>query len=383
MLNAVKGPKCAWIFVAIILSFSVSPLDASTPQKINLMFYNTLNLFDNNKDTGKTDWTFLPLGFPGKKEACEKMGGGFYKKQCLETDWTDAHVKLKVLQLRKAISANQKQFVPDILGLCEVENANIVRALAQSMGYDPRAVITTESPDSRGIDVALVYKPSAHLRYVSHKEYPVPLAGSLKKPTRNILEVEFLVGGKHQLFVYVNHWPSQAAPAKARVLPGKMVRKLVDYRIDQNSKTHVIVMGDFNTIPEDRPHPFNNALLHASSPEKKLFDVHSTFMRHPKIPTEIKDSLPPGTYFYSAKNIWNQFDRFFVSPTLFDAQGLDFSVATYRIHNPTFLTRPADGRNWSRNPALRVPFRSDTVTLDPEKAGYSDHFAIKGSLIVN
>lgn len=364
-----------------LFSVTSSPATAA-PNSLNIMFYNVYNLFDNQKDHGKEDWTFLPTGYPRKKQACDAMRNPFYKQQCLETDWTTPHVKLKVSQLRKAVLGSARNGIPDILALCEVENDAIVKAFARTLGYDPRGAITTKSPDKRGIDVALVYRPSANLKYRSHREYKVPLGGALNRPTRNILEVEFIVGGKYQLFVYVNHWPSQGAKAPARVSAAKVVKMVVEKRLEQNPNAHILLTGDFNTIPADRPHPFHDVLMPSQDPNKQLFDVHTTFMRHPKIPGSIKKQVPPGTYFYTRNQTWNLLDRFFVTKSLFDGQGLDFAITSYRINNPRFLTRPWEIRDRSGR-ALKtvlIPLRGNFKTLNPEEAGYSDHFAIKGVL---
>lgn len=368
--------------LGLFASLFASQATVAAPQQIDVMFYNVYNLFDNKKDQGKDDWTWLPSNFPGKNEECRKIPQDHYRKECLETNWTSKHVALKVSQLARAVSLNQRSMVPDILGLCEVENISVVQALAKTLGYDPRGVISTSSPDKRGIDVALIYRPSPILRYRSHKEYKLPISGALTKPTRNILEVEFIVGEKEQLFVYVNHWPSQGAPSPARVLAAKMLRSVIEARVKQNPNANIIATGDFNTIPTDRPHPFHDELLKSNNPMAQLADVHTTFMRHPKIPDDMKKQFPPGTYYYTYGKEWSLLDRFFVNRNMFDGKGLDFAIANYRINNPSFLTRPWELRDGSRR-SIMIPSRPNTKTLDPKNAGYSDHFGIRGTLILN
>jgi hypothetical protein len=201
----------------------------------------------------------------------------------------------------------------------------------------------------------------------------------LVKPTRNILEVEFIVGGKEQLFVYVNHWPSQGAPAPTRVVAAKMLRKVIEARVKQNPNANILATGDFNTIPSDRPHPFFDELLKSQEPKAKLADIHTTFMRHPNIPDDAKKATPPGTYYYTYGKTWNLLDRFFVNSNLADGRGLDFSLPTYRINAAPFLTHPWELRDGSRR-SIMIPKRSNFKTLDPNVAGYSDHFGIRGRL---
>ena len=74
----------------------------------------------------------------------------------------------------------------------------------------------------------------------------------------------------------------------------------------------------------------------------------------------------------------DDFDRFFVNGPLFDGKGLDFSIATYRIPSPKFITQPY---KMPSGKVEAIPFRYNTRSLDPRTAGYSDHFAIKGTLV--
>ncbi len=382
-MNRRNLTKTSGLFGCFLFLLTHGQAVVATPKAapIEFMFYNVYNLFDNEKDQGKDDWTWLPSNYPGKSAQCKKIPQKHYRQECFETNWTTPYLKLKVAQLRKAITHNQRSMVPDILALCEVENKRIVQALAQSMGYDPRAVISADSPDRRGIDVALVYRPSANLKYRSHREYRLPKNSDLTKPTRNILEVEFTVGGDQQLFVYVNHWPSQGAPSPARIVAAKTLRKIIEGRMKTHPQANILAAGDFNTIPEDRPHPFHDELLESNVPGAKLADVHTTFLRHPKIPADVKKRLAPGTYYYTHGKTWNLLDRFFVNKNLFDGQGLEFYLPSYRINNPKFLTRPWELRDGS-NQTVMIPNRSNFKTLDPNEAGFSDHFGIRGHLVI-
>ena len=55
--------------------------------RVKVVFYNVENLFDYSHDEGKRDWTFLPLGYPGKRRGCERISDRFFRQMCLETDW--------------------------------------------------------------------------------------------------------------------------------------------------------------------------------------------------------------------------------------------------------------------------------------------------------
>ena len=73
---------------------------------------------------------------------------------------------------------------------------------ATKLGYNK--VLITNGLDQRGINVALLVRESKNLEYVSHKEIEVTTA-EMRKPTRNVLHVQFKTGGSKFLNVFVNH----------------------------------------------------------------------------------------------------------------------------------------------------------------------------------
>lgn len=104
------------------------------------MSYNVENLFDADHDTGKDDWTFLPMNTPGKFEECEKVREDYYKKTCHETDGTAEKLQIKLGHIDQVVKSSGKA-LPDILALVEVENAHVVEMLRQKTGHQ-RSLIT-------------------------------------------------------------------------------------------------------------------------------------------------------------------------------------------------------------------------------------------------
>ena len=88
--------------------------------QLEIAFYNVENLFDVEHDPGKNDWEFLPKGYPGKKEACERIKSEYFKEKCLQSDWTREKLNLKLSQI-KDLFTRERNYRPDILGLCEIE----------------------------------------------------------------------------------------------------------------------------------------------------------------------------------------------------------------------------------------------------------------------
>ena len=270
-----------------------------------------------------------------------------------------------------------REELPDILGLCEVENDNAVGMLASKLGYT--SFVVTASPDRRGIDVALLHRPSMNLQMLSWREHVMVGERFEKKPTRNVLEAEFQVGKSGRLIVFVNHWPSQAAPGSVRTTVARQVQAIIDERMAANPQTNIIMMGDFNVIATDNPHPFNTVTESPTAPNR-LKDVYYLFKG---VNRDIRNALPPqprGSYFYPPKMTWNRLDRFFLTRNLYDGTGLEVIPVSYKIYAPKFAVRDFKyEKEWDYNfgsVITGVPWRYDITATTPEQAGFSDHFPI-------
>lgn len=138
--------------------------------------------------------------------------------------------------------------LPQVIGVCEVENAFVMRRLCRSEALHKCSYrfVHFDSPDARGIDVGLCYL-SDSLSLV--RAYPVRL-DSLG--TRDILYVELVekAGGCHWHF-FVNHHPSKyggASSAPRRRIVMEKLRRCTDSLIAAGAD-HIVAMGDFNDVP--------------------------------------------------------------------------------------------------------------------------------------
>ena len=349
----------------LILTLS-SPLMAL--EKITVLNYNVENFFDNQKDSGKNDWTFLPSSYPSKKAECDKIGYWRYKEACHQIDWTDKKIKLKLKQIEKYVESLKVK--PSFIGLSEIENKNVVSMIAKKLGY--KNFVVSNSPDNRGIDVALLFNETSDLKLKSQKEHVLKDKYFLKKPTRNILEASFVLNKKDKLTIFVNHWPSLGNPTATRIVAAKALKSRME---ELNKKGHYLVaMGDFNTIPENNPRPFEDILLKESG----FSDVHELFMKDRNIAKSLKKEMPLGTYFYAPKMSWNRLDKIIINKRLNDGKSLDLVKKSYSIHNPSFATtehRYTKGAN--RGSIIKgVPASYDHKTNSKRKAGFSDHFGV-------
>ncbi len=358
-----------------ILSFLLILIVSSSisAKTYELMSYNIENLFDATHDVvlgkEKDDWTFLPKETKGKEEACRKVSNKYYRQECFETDWTETKMDWKISQITDVVKAKNAN-LPDFLGVIEIENQNVLTKLAAKLGYEGFEI--TESPDNRGIDVALLYKKSPDLKLIAKKEWEV----KLDYPTRNILECEFLLENKYPLTLFVNHWPSQASPDAARVKAAEVLKNRIMELTTKNPEHLIIAMGDFNVIDSNTVNPFKTVLLKDSN----IFDLNETFFADAKIEKGIKDQMPKGSYYFAPKDEWNLLDRFFLSKNFQDAKDVEVDISKFEIFSPKFILKELTKKNSdSDDKGAKIvmvsrKFKENATTKD--EIGYSDHFPI-------
>ena len=124
----------------LFLFFTCCFLFHSSAQTLTLVELNCENLFDCEDDSLKQDEDWLPTAV---------------------RSWTPKRYWRKQNHIAQEILSCQEETVPDLIALVEVENDVCLRdltkrSLLRNAGYQ---YLMTESPDVRGIDVALLYQP--------------------------------------------------------------------------------------------------------------------------------------------------------------------------------------------------------------------------------
>ncbi len=335
--------KLLILFLSVSLSAPVLAL--------NFMSYNVENLFDNQHDEGKKDEAYLPLKHKAKK-ACSAIADKYYRDECEKTDWTQEKINQKLENIKEVVSAASSK--PELLAVIEIENDNILKALGEKLGY--KDFISTHSPDERGVDVALFYTTSKDLKFKGVEE--VELKEGMKKPTRNLLIGHFEYKGK-DLFISVNHWPSQGAPTEVRVSVAKKLREKLEEIKKKYPKASFIATGDFNTLDSEYPRPFDELQR-----ENLLTDTRKYLDRN----------SVQGSYFYPRQMTWNLLDRFFISEDL-DKKKVSFKILTPNfatgLYEYTYKDSPFFGSR-----VVGIPKRFDHKKKNLKKLGYSDHFPV-------
>jgi hypothetical protein len=246
--------------------------------------------------------------------------------------------------------------MPAIVGLCEVENRDVLEKLVYDTPlekYDYR-IIHRDSPDPRGIDVALLYRSDVFTPSSSVWLHVDPDGHS---QTREIL----LVSGKlwdKPVSIFVNHWPSRSGGGLAseprRMAAATVVKHAVDSLLQLDPHANIIIMGDFNDEPRDKS---LQILTNPSASTKKICNLSPQM-------GAVNDM---GTIKH--RGAWSIFDQVLASEDLLTGQnGLIVQDGTMKIFTAPFLIEPDPGY-----PGYR-PFRT---YLGPNyHNGFSDHLPV-------
>ncbi|WP_423069040.1 endonuclease/exonuclease/phosphatase family protein [Devosia sp. CN2-171] len=239
----------AWkIAVGLLFAF-VSSAHAAPLQ---VMSWNVENLFDTADDADNPqDDTYLPLAVKQQRgqahiDHCNELnpGGGFFRDQCLQLDWSDAVYQTKLTRIIDVLFSMGS--LPDILVLPETENKQVVDDLVAKLpaGSFPTVVAldSSDEPISRGIDVAIISKLPLVGSPIAHK---VNFAGDSDEcgATRDIVEATFALPNGDPLTVLGVHLPSQGNPQECRI---RVFQQLSDISAGKGPGALVLTAGDFN-----------------------------------------------------------------------------------------------------------------------------------------
>lgn len=307
-------------------------------------FYNVENLFDTVDDPDIFDEEFTPTG---------------------TRLWTENIYREKLDHLSRVIAELGVELTPDglaILGVAEVENRKVLEDLVQQPALQARRyeIVHYDSPDRRGIDVALLYQPK-YYQVNQSKAIPLLIYDDEGKRifTRDILLVGGIFDGD-PLHILVNHWPSrrggESATRALRNAAALRNQQIADSLLLTDPAAKVIVMGDLNDDPVS---PSVRKILRAQSKPDKLKDKG---FYNPMYPFYKKGI---GTLAY--RDAWSLFDQILINHNLIEGRTDGYRYYRSHIHNPNYLVQK-QGRYKG------YPFR--TFDFDRYMGGYSDHFPV-------
>lgn len=352
----------------IALFFVVFAIQATNAQQKKFLvhtvaFYNLENLFDTiNQANNDEEW--LPKG---------------------AQNWTSAKYKQKLHNMARVISeigtGENPNNSPTLIGGAEIENRGVLEDLVKEpaiIGKD-YGIVHFDSPDKRGIDVALLYQKK-HFKPTSYKNIPLYIYNNMQNTkeksekeestddkstedlaskrvyTRDQLLVTGLLDGE-EVSVIVNHWPSRSGGEKKsspfREAAGRLNRKIIDSLFKINPNAKVITMGDLNDGT------YNKSVKVELGAKLKKSEVKEGGIYNP-FEQMAKDGN--ATLFY--RDAGDIFDQIMVSEPLIRSDYSSFRYWKAGIFNKPYLIQKSG------------QYKGYPLRHGANEVGYSDHFPV-------
>jgi len=311
-----------------------------------IAFYNVENLFDTEDD---------PETFDDDRTANGKDA------------WTTEKYHQKIDHISQVLSEIGKEVTktpPAIIGLCEIENKAVLEDLVNHPNLKDHhyGIVHFDSPDERGIDVALLYKKE-QFQPVDVKNRKLIIYESDNPAKRDYTRDQLVVSGflnKEEIHFIVNHWPSrgggEARSAYKREKAAYLNKRIIDSLIKLNPDAKIISMGDFNDDPTNKSF---KKVLNTKSSKKEIL---STELYNP-----MENMLKQGKGSLAYRDAWNLFDQMFMTGNLVLGNDTGFQFYQAGIFNkPYLITTSGQFRGY--------PAR--TYGYSGYEGGYSDHFPV-------
>jgi predicted extracellular nuclease len=325
-------------FLLTVIVHSFANAGYNKKRNLTVVFYNVENLFDTENTPGGNDAEFTPES---------------------EKKWTRERYQKKLEDISRVLaSVNQKE-LPEIIGLCEIENRGVLDDLIKTepLAGGEYEIAHFESPDFRGIDVALLYR-SDEFKVTWSAPVKVTFADEPNFTTRDILHVKGVTLNQEEFHIFVNHWPSRIGGLEQTEPKRTAIAQLIKSKIDSvqnlNPEANIVVMGDMNDEPSNKS---LKEVLSAKSPEtENAALINLMYPLH-----EAKQ----GSYNY--RGDWNMLDNIIVSPGLLDNKGFQ------SVEKQGFLFR----EEWMEYKNSKGEISPDRTYGGPNYyGGISDHFPV-------
>ncbi|WP_458628405.1 endonuclease/exonuclease/phosphatase family protein [Winogradskyella sp. PC D3.3] len=341
-----KNLKYPLFLLFVLLFISVNAQEKKKFKIHTVAFYNLENLFDTINDPTKNDEA-TPM-----MELTEALRGKAYKKKL--------HNMAKVIA---DIGSTDTKNSPAVIGVSEVENRQVLVDLVNQPELLKKdyGIIHFDSPDKRGIDVALLYQKALFKPIDSSAHELIIYDDSTRE--RVYTRDQLLVSGELEgdlIHIIVNHWPSrsggEARSRFKRVAAGKLNKRIIDSLQSIDPYAKVMTMGDFND------NPINDSMKKAMKTEADLDKVGLKGIYNPFENKYKKFGL--GTTGY--RDAWSLFDMILITQPFLEKDYSSFRFYKAGIFNESYLTNK-EGRYKG------YPLRMSNAGLS---GGYSDHFPV-------
>lgn len=313
---------------------------------LTVCFYNLENLFDTEDDPLTYDNDRTPEG---------------------KDHWTLEIYKDKHSNMAKVIADVGRDLTgkaPALIGVAEIENRRVLEDLVNQPELLPfdYGIIHFDSPDRRGIDVALLYQ-KALFTPTNYTAKPLLIYDREDREKRIYTRDQLVVSGKldgEMIHVIVNHWPSrsggEARSRYKRVKAAELNKRIIDSLHSTDPYAKIITMGDMNDDPNNRS---IKRILGAKA-EKEEVGPKELFN-----PMEAMFKKGLGTLAW--RDGWNLFDQIILSDALLKNDYSSYRFYQAGIYNKPYLSNP-------RGRYKGYPYRS--FANGSYTGGYSDHFPV-------
>ncbi|MBF4471697.1 endonuclease/exonuclease/phosphatase family protein [Flavobacterium sp. HJJ] len=356
-------------FFCLILFLLFSKNSAQTKAFVihTVAFYNFENCYDTINDPIINDEDWTPAG---------------------TQHWDTKKYRQKLENLARVLSeigTSENPNSPTFIGGAEIENQTVLEDLIKQPKLIDKdyGIIHFDSPDKRGIDVALLYQkkqfqPTSYVNiplYMYKNEQPHKEAQKEETPedfeTEDVIQVsaknhriytrdQLLVTGflnGEEIHIIVNHWPSRSGGEKKsspyREMAGALNRKIIDSLQQINPDAKVITMGDLNDSP------FNNSVKKGLGAKGKIREVQPFDIYNP-----FEEMANKGLGTIAFRDAWDIFDQVMVSQSLLQKDYKTFQYWKAGIYNKPFLIQ--------KNGKYKgYPLRHSLTEI-----GFSDHFPV-------
>jgi len=271
----------------------IKPKSSAERPDCRIIFWNLENYFDTRDDPSTADDVFTPFG---------------------EMHWSRKKFNAKRNAIAKYILLLSGDNMPVAVGFAEVENRYVIEQLLRetplsAMGY---GVIHRDSPDRRGIDVAMIYRRE---RYTPLSANFIEVKADSLLRTRLILYSKGVLDGLDTLHLFINHWPSkfggESSTQGYRRAAAEALGRVTDSIFSKNRAANIVVTGDFNEEPEASSAATIKYLTNLSpSAGMKYFSEE----KWPLPPKPGRKTKIQGSIKYLG--VWELIDHFLVSPNL-------------------------------------------------------------------
>ncbi|MBG6133090.1 exonuclease III [Aquimarina sp. EL_43] len=310
-----------------------------------IAFYNLENLFDPEDDPITFDDDRTPKG---------------------KDHWTYKLYTHKVKNMARTISEIGKGLAinsPAILGVAEIENRKVLEDLVNDPNLRSKdySIVHFDSPDRRGIDVALLYQNALFKvkNYNKHELIIYDKDTAKRVFTRDQLLVSGYLDGD-LIHIIVNHWPSRrGGEARSRYKREKAAalnKKIMDSLFATDPYAKIITMGDLN----DNPNDLSVKKILKAKQHRKNIEIKGLYNPMAKLAKKGLGSL-------AWRDQWSLFDQIIISKSFLDSDYSSYRYYKAGVFNPEYLITPTGKYKG-------YPFRS--YTNNAYTGGYSDHFPV-------